>query len=145
VTPAQMQFPVALVASPSGGTGTVMTGSSPTPYPLADPSWTPHAGGIDLVVGSVTAAPAPVALINDCRIGVEFAVNGKFDPVFDPSIQLVNFSHAEAVSRTRALDPVTLIVDGSQPAELTARASEEDSCEGPSTIESMDLRVIELG
>jgi len=145
VTPAQMRFPVALVGTPSGGTGTVMTGLTPTPYALADASWAPHAEGIDLVVGTITAAPAPVAMVNDCRIAVEFAIDGEFGPEFDPSVELANTSHTEAVSRTKTLDPVTVAVDRSQPTELTAQAREVGSCEGPSTIESMHLRVIEVG
>jgi hypothetical protein len=122
-----------------------MTGLTTTPYPLADASWMPHADGIDLVVGDITGAPAPVADINDCRIAIEFAVDGEFGPQFESSVELINTSHAEAVSQTTALDPVTLAVDGSRPAELTARAREQGSCSGPSTIESMSLRVIELG
>lgn len=145
VTPAQMQFPVALVASPSGGALIAATTPEMIPYPLTDASWMPHGDGVDLVVGnaSVTLAPSVGAL--GCLVWFEFAGNGEFGPEFHPSVEFDNRSTTEAATRTRSIEPFTVPVDPSGQTELTARMRNLGSCAGPSTIESMDLRVIELG
>jgi hypothetical protein len=146
VTPAQMQFPVALVAGPSGGTMTAPTEPNFIPYPLTDATWMTHAGGVDLIVGDVSATLAPNTGVNGCRIWFEFADNGEFGPEFHPSLELTNGSTSENATRTESIEPFTLPLDPSHPAQLTARIRNNvGSCAGPSTIESMDLRVIELG
>ena len=103
-------------------------------------------GGVDLIVGNVSATLAPNTGINGCRIWFEFADDGEFGPEFHPSLELANGSSSENATRTESIEPFTLPLDPSRPAQLTARIRNNvGSCGGPSTIESMDLRVIELG
>ena len=80
-----------------------------------------------------------------CMIWFEFADNGEFGPEFHASVELANGSDSEAATRTKSIEPFTLPVDPSRPAQLTARIRNVGSCAGPTMIESMDLRVIELG
>jgi hypothetical protein len=145
VTPAQMQFPVALVASLSGAPLIAATTPEVIPYPLTDASWTPHGDGVDLVVGNVSVTLAPNVGAIGCIVWFEFAGNGEFGPEFHPSVEFGNRSTTEAATRTRSIEPFTVPVDPSGQAELTARMRNLGACAGPTTIESMDLRVIELG
>jgi hypothetical protein len=144
VSPAQMQFPVALVARPSGGALGNVTETTPIPYPLTDASWTADGGSVDLVVGTMTAT-LPPGVIGLCSVAAEFAADGAFDGGVSGSVELLNTSIGETVTRTIGIPAFGLLVDGSRPTQLTARVRRTGACEGASTIESMDLRVIELG
>jgi hypothetical protein len=144
VTPAQMQFPVSLVARPSGGTLGV-TGFTPIPYPLSDATWTADGSSVDLVTGTVTATLPPSGFVATCKVPIEFAADGSFDRGVSGVAEIVNPSSSESVTETVAVPPFALTIDGRRSTQLTARVHRAGACEGQSTIESMDLRVIELG
>jgi hypothetical protein len=144
VTPAQMQFPVALVARPSGGTLGVVNETAPIPYPLTNASWTADDGSVDLVVGTVSATLVR-GFAGLCSIAVEFAADGEFDHGAAGVTRVTNTTQGESVTETAVVAPFALLVDGSEPTQLTARARQASACEGTPTIDSVKLRVIALG
>lgn len=144
VTPTQMQFPVSPAAHPSGGAFSIVPESTSVPYPLTDATWTANSGSVDLAVGTMTAT-LPPSVGGSCSVSVEFAADGEFDGGVIGSAEILKAPSPEASTKTTALPPFALLAAASGPTQLSARVSRHGSCEGPTTIESINLRVIELG
>jgi len=146
VGPAQMQFPVTLVARPSGGALSNITLGAAKPYPLTAASWTQHAGAVDLLVGSVTAEVGRPEF-NQCEVVIEFGLGEDFADGQLGTAILTSFDHGASQVVSGSVPALPILVDATGPVELTARARQEGGCapSTTSTIESTDLRIIELG
>jgi len=146
VGPAQMQFPVTLVARPSGGSLSDIAFAATKPYPLTAASWTQHAGAVDLLVGSITAEVGP-ADIGPCGVVIEFGLGENFAGGGLGTATVTNFTHGASQVVSASVPALPILVDATGPVELTARARQEGGClpSATSTIESTDLRIIELG
>jgi hypothetical protein len=146
VGPAQMQFPVTLVARPSGGQLSNLTFAAFQPYPLTAANWTQHAGAVDLLVGTVTAEVGPVD-INRCEVVIEFGLGENFADGQLGTAILSNFNHGASQVVSAGVPALPILVDATGPVDLTARAREDGGCQpaATSTVLSTDLRIIELG
>lgn len=146
VGPAQMQFPVTMVARASGGALPNLTFGAAQPYPLTAASWTQHAGAVYLLVGSVTAEVGAVD-INRCEVVIEFGLGENFADGQLGTAVLSNFDHGASQVVSGSVPALPILVDATGPVELTARAREDGGCQplATSTIQSTDLRIIELG
>ena len=76
VAPSNLQFPVFYVASPTGGSVPVTDG--PSPYPIADNTWTQNPGQIEVVFGAAAATLAyDGSGPGSCRVFFEVTLNGR--------------------------------------------------------------------
>lgn len=58
VAPSSLEFPVFYATSPTGGSAAVTATPEPTPYPLADATWTQKPGEINVAFGATAATLA---------------------------------------------------------------------------------------
>lgn len=76
ITPADLEFPTRVVASPTGGTLPVVSGG-PTPYPLSGGTWTQGVGELDVIFGSLFATLAyDGGGAGSCQVNVSIMQSG---------------------------------------------------------------------
>ncbi len=141
VAPSNLQFPVFVVASPSGGSASVVSGE-PVAYPIAGNTWTQRPGEINVVFGGATATLAYAGSgAGSCRVFFEINLNGQQvggGEAFTSSTTLQRVE--QSVGAQPQVDPVAPVTN-----RLTARTGSNGACTSDSRIDSTRFRVLDFG
>jgi hypothetical protein len=142
VEPSNLQFPVFYAASPNGGAAAVTAGPDPDPYPIADGTWAPNPGEINVVFGAAEATLAyDESGQGSCRVFFEINLNGQQVGGGEVSTSSTTPQRLEqSVGAQPQIDPRAPITN-----HLTARVGSNGACTPASTIDSTRFRVLVFG
>lgn len=140
VAPGNLQFPVFLAASPTGGPAPVTNG--PDPYPLNGGTWTQSPGQIQVVFGAGAANLAyDGSGGGSCQVYFEVTLNGQQVGGGQLSTDSTTLTRVEqsigAQPQVDPLAPTTM--------SLALRTGSNGDCTSDSQIESTRFRVIDFG
>lgn len=140
VAPSNLQFPVFYAASPAGGSASITEG--PTPYPLANDTWTQSPGQIEVIFGGATATLAyDGSGSGSCQLGIEVFLNGQQVGGGGFSTGSTTLEPIEqGIGAQPEIDPVAPITN-----HLTVSTRSNGDCTPDSAIDSMRFRVLDFG
>lgn len=140
VAPSNLEFPVFIGATPSGGSAPVS--DSPEPYPIASGAWTQKPGQIQVLFG---AAAATLAYDDSgggsCQVYFEISLNdqqvggGQISTSSTTPIRIERGIGAEP--QIDPLSPTTV--------HMTVRTGSNGACTEDSQIESSRFRILDFG
>lgn len=142
VTPSSLQFPVFYATSPSGGSAPVTATPEPTPYPLADATWTQNPGEINVAFGATAATLAyDGSGAGACRVFLEVSLNGQQVGGGEVWTESTSPKQVEqSVGAQPQIDPISPLAN-----RLTVRTNSNGACTPGSTIDSTRFRVLVFG
>jgi hypothetical protein len=140
VAPSNLEFPVFVAATPSGGSAPVTSG--PDPYPIANGTWTQKPGQIQVLFG---AAAATLAYDDSgsglCQVFFEISLNGRQVGGGQISTSSTTPTRIEqSVGAEPQIDPLNPTT-----VQVTARTGSNGDCTEDSRIESSRFRILDFG
>lgn len=146
VAPANLQFPVSFLASPTGGSVKVPGENETTPYPLTEGSWTQPLGGVNVLFGEgrATLAYDPSSGQSSCQMIIELGLRGEGEN---------GETGGGFQTESTTLVPVEAnlgglpLMDPPVPTtrHLSARVRSNGGCTEDSTVDSARFRVVDFG
>ena len=146
VAPANLQFPVSFLASPTGGSAKVPGENEATPYPLNEGSWTQQPGGVNVLFGEgkATLAYDPGSGQSSCQMVIELGLRGEGEN---------GETGGGFETESTTLVPVEAnlgglpLMDPPVPTtrHLSARIRSNGGCAEGSTVDSTRFRVVDFG
>lgn len=139
IVPASLEVPLSFVASPTGGSHEVNSGSSE--YPLANASWVQKPGQINVVFGEAHATLAYTGSGGSCQAFIQLSMNGH--PVGGGELSTGSESPVQVTGSLGAqpeIDP-----PAARTNVLTAEVFSNGNCTSASTIDSTRFRVLDFG
>lgn len=140
VAPSNLEFPVFLAATPSGGSAPITGG--PDPYPIANDTWIQKPGQIQVLFGAARAALAyDDSGSGSCEVFFEISLNGQQVGGGQLSTSSTTPTQVErslgAEPQIDPLNPTTV--------RLTVRIGSNGACTQDSRIESSRFRILDFG
>jgi len=140
VAPSNLEFPVFIAATPSGGSAPVTSG--PDPYPVANGSWAQGPGQIQVLFGAAAATLAyDDSGSGSCQVFFEISLNGR--QVGGGQLSTGSTSPTR-IEQSIGAEPQ---IDPSAPTtvQLTVRTGSNGACTEDSRIESSRFRILDFG
>ena len=140
VAPSNLEFPVLIVATPSGGSTPITSGLDP--YPIANATWTQKPGQIQVLFGVAAATLA----YNDsgsgsCQVFFEISLNGRQVGGGQLSTSSTTPTRVEqSIGAEPQIDPLSLTA-----IQLTVRTGSNGACTPDSQVESSRFRILAFG
>ena len=140
VAPSNLEFPVFLAATPSGGSAPITGG--PDPYPVANDTWAQKPGQIQVLFGAAAATLAyDDSGSGSCQVFFEINLNGQQVGGGQLSTSSTTPTQVErslgAEPQIDPLNPTTV--------RLTVRTGSNGACTQGSRIESSRFRILDFG
>lgn len=140
VAPSNLQFPVFIASTPSGGSTSVTSG--PDPYSIADGTWTQKPGQIQVLFGAAAATLAyDDSGSGSCQVFFEISLNGRQVGGGQLSTSSTTPTRVEqsigAEPQIDPLNPTTI--------QMTVRTGSNGACTQDSHIESSRFRILDFG
>jgi hypothetical protein len=144
VAPSNLQFPVFVAASPTGGSVAVPTGGEPASYPIANGTWTQKPGELNVIFGASTATLAyDGGGSGSCRVALEIGFRGEVEGESGGQLSTSSTTPVQVESNLGGLPQM----DPTAPTtkRLTARLRTNGECSEGSTVDSARFRVLDFG
>lgn len=140
VAPSNLEFPVFIAATPSGGSVPVTGG--PDPYPLANGTWTQKPGQIQVLFGAGAATLAyDDSGSGSCRVFFEIGLNDQQVGGGELSTSSTTPTRVEqSIGAQPQIDPLSPTT-----IQMTARIGSNGACTQDSRIESSRFRILDFG
>lgn len=140
VAPSNLEFPVFIAATPSGGSVPVTGG--PDPYPIDGGTWLQEPGQIQVLFGAGVATLAyDESGAGACRVFFEISLNGQQVGGGELSTGSTDLTRVEqslgAQPQIDPLSPTTI--------QMTVRAGSNGACKEGSRIVSSRFRILDFG
>jgi hypothetical protein len=140
VAPSNLEFPVFLAATPSGGPVPVTSG--PDPYPIANGTWVQKPGQIQVLFGAGVATLAyDDSGSGSCQVFFEIRLNDQQVGGGELSTSSTTPTRVEqSIGAQPQIDPLNPTT-----VELTVRTQSNGACTQGSRIESSRFRILDFG